>query len=302
MGRGMKNHYKVFLWLLLLVNSIEAHRFVNIYSPDIKLLKTREMRFCNISFVLIDGTVYIVKQKNNIRKILGCVRDAITAYIAESLDIAHRVVIVPAGMKFPGKMRDDWPATIHTIAPGKMIKEQKEIFRKMNLQQKEEGFRRDMLRWMARYPLLVYIVALDIFTCNHDRHRGNLFFNPRTKLFCAIDMDSSYKYNLCALACENFTALIEDGLYPLTSAEFNALAQLRKTLVFLIKTYPPEKVVARYNEFAHQAGFIPDSPLYTEKIHMWLEANKEMIVQSYQDVQRLVKILNKAIRRGTKSS
>lgn len=295
----MKNS-KFFLGLLLSVSFMSAH-FVNIHSPNAQLLNTREMRFCYISFVNVDGERFLVKQKHVWRKILGCVIDAITAYVAESLDIAHQVAIIPGGMEFPGKPRKDWPATIHTVAPGKMIKEQKDVFRRMNLQQGQEGFRRDMLRWMARYPMLVLIVALDIFVCNHDRHRGNLFFNPTTGEFCAIDMDSAYKYNLGELACQNFLDMMDDGLYPLTTAEYRALVKMRKVLQLLLKKFPAEKIVARYDEFVEQAGFVPGSPLYTEKNHMMLEERRAMIPKNYKDVQQLVKILNRAIKKGVKS-
>src|SRR5436189_3138179 len=92
--------------------------FVNINSKDIKLIETQEMRFCYITFVKIDGIVYLVKQKKPFNKLLAVVRDLITAYIAESFNIAHQVDVIPADKNFPGKVRKNWPATIHTVAPG----------------------------------------------------------------------------------------------------------------------------------------------------------------------------------------
>src|SRR5690606_3910271 len=89
----------------------------NLDSSDVQLLSTTEMRFCYISFVKIDGKNFLIKQKKTINKMLGAVRDAITAYIAESLDLAHKVDIIPAGKEFPGKVYKEWPATLHTIAP-----------------------------------------------------------------------------------------------------------------------------------------------------------------------------------------
>ena len=156
---------------------------VDVNAVDAKLIKTIVTRFCYISFVDIGGVEYIVKQKKEdcFRKIVGAVRDAITAHIAEDFGIAHRVVIIPAGKKFPGKPRTDWPATLHTIAPGKMVKAQNSKYNGMNIKQANIGFRRDMLVWMMKHPILLMMVAMDTFLCNHDRHRGNLFYLPKNE-------------------------------------------------------------------------------------------------------------------------
>lgn len=270
-------------------------------SSDVKLLSLTKMRFCYISFVEIDGKPFLVKQKHKPNKMLGAVRDAITAHIAESLDLAHKVDIIPVGKKFPGKKIGEWPATLHTIAPGKMIKQQNSSYRKMNIKQAEIGFRRDMLQWMVKHPTLVKIVALDTFLCNHDRHRGNLFYNTKDDSFCAIDMDSSFKYNLCALACKNFNKMIDTTLFPLKSSELKALFEYKKILTFLIKKHKPEDTIRMYDLFAQQAGFVQGSSLLTEKFAAELESNRAMIRQSYQDVQELVKILGYIIKRAVKS-
>lgn len=271
----------------------------------VELLSTEEMRFCYISFVKIAATKYIIKQKKShfIRKIVGVVRDAITAHIAESFgsalgldsDLAHRVDIIPAGKKLRGKPRKDWPATIHTIAPGKMVKAQDTRYNSMNIKQADIGFRRDMLVWMAKHERLIMMVALDTFLCNHDRHRGNLFYTPSTDLFCAIDMDSAFRYNLCALACENFTKMINNRKLALSSKEIQVLSTYRKHLQFLIDNYRPEDTLNMYNYFAEKAGFVEGSDLYTEKVAQELESNRAMIVQSYEDAKKLVKIVEQLI-------
>src|ERR1700676_2666035 len=98
----MKIYNLVFGILLLSIQSSIARLTVLDTEPQqVKLIKTLEMRFCYISFVNIDGETYIVKQKKSdcIRKIVGAVRDGITAHIAEMVgkthnlerDLAHRV-------------------------------------------------------------------------------------------------------------------------------------------------------------------------------------------------------------------
>jgi hypothetical protein len=278
---------------------------------SVELINTIETRFCYISFVKVNGKKYIIKQKKSdfIRKIVGVVRDAITAHIAESFgqalqvkfDLAHRVDVIPAGQEFIGKPRTDWPATIHTIAPGEMVKKQKELFAGMNIKQADIGFRRDMLQWMVQHPMLVVYVALDTFLCNHDRHRGNLFYNPKTASFCAIDMDSSFKHNLCALGCQNFTQMLHDQGLKLKRKEVNALIEYKKYLQFLIDNYKPEDTLRMYDYFVGKAGFVEGAELYTEKVALEIAGNRQVIVQSYEDVQELVQIVGKLIEKCKKN-
>jgi len=278
-----------------------ARRFVDIDSRNVSLIETIEMRFCFISFVEIDGELFLVKQKKPLHKLLGVVRDAVTAYIAETFDIAHKVDVIPAHKDFPGKVRKDWPATIHTIAPGKMIKKLDDsIFKKMNIKQADIGFRRDMLTWMAMHPQLIQVVALDTFVCNHDRHRGNLFYDEKTGLFCAIDMDSAYKYNLAELACQNFIKMIKTNLFPLKKRELRALIAYRNALITLVEKHHPENTIIVYNNFAKKAGFSKGNDLYTEKIRLELERNRQMIEDSYENIKKLVHILNDIIKRSVR--
>jgi hypothetical protein len=308
----MKTNKILGIFLLLFSQYIVARLEVLDHEINsIELINTLETRFCYISFVKIDGTKYIIKQKKSdfLRKIVGVVRDAITAHIAENFgqalqlkfDLAHRVDVIPAGEKFIGKLRTDWPATIHTIAPGKMIKEQKSRFEGMNIKQADIGFRRDMLEWMVKHPALIVYVAMDTFLCNHDRHRGNLFYNPKTDSFCAIDMDSSFKFNLCALACKNFTQMLYDSRLKLTRKEVNALVEYNKYLKFLIDHYKPEDTLHMYDYFAEKAGFIEGTVLYTEKVALEIAGNRQTIMQSYQDVQELVKIVDQVIEKFKKN-
>jgi len=301
--------FRGMIVILFCIQSMNAWlEEVNLESKDIKLLSMQEMRFCFISFVQIDGKKYIVKQKKPLYKLLSVVRDAITAHMVECFckdsqmeNIAHRIAIIPAGKDFPGKWRVDWPATLHTIAPGKMIKEQKSRFDGMNIKQADIGFRRDMLEWMAIDPVLIIIVALDTFLCNHDRHRKNLFYNPKTDLFCAIDMDSSFKYNLCALAYKNFSKMLNDPKLRLSVREINILTKYKQHLEFLIANYKPEDTVQMYNFFVEKAGFVPGSSFYSPRFAMELDNNRAMIFQSYRDVKKVVKVVEQLIEKAKKN-
>jgi len=265
---------------------------------EIELLNTLKARFCYIVFFKMGREHFLVKQKKSdfLRKIVSVVRDSTTAHLAESFGIAHRVDVIPAHKKFPGKPRLDWPATIHTVAPGKMIKAQNSEYNRMNIKQANIGFRREMLHWMAKHPVLTMIVALDTFSCNHDRHRGNLFYESKTDSFCAIDMDSAWKYNLCSLACKNFSAMLHDRHLRLSNKEIKTLKLYKEYLEFLIDKHHPEDTIAMYDYFAEKAGFVKGTALYTQKVELELERNRRMIRESYKDVQRLIGILEQLIK------
>ena len=295
--------YRVILSALCAFSQV-LHARLNILDIEprhVELIRSYEVEYSHISFVKIYGKMYVIKQKKlkHRDKIVGVVLDAITAHVAEIFDsgIAQHVDIIPAGKQFPGKPRTDWPATIHTVAPGKMMNAQRGIYRRMNIKQEATGFRRDMLAWMSRHITLRKIVALDTFVCNHDRHRGNLFYDSARNIFCAIDMDLSYKYNLCAMACHNFTKMINDKKLQLSGKELYALIEYKKQLEFLIKTFPPEDIMNMYDYFAAKAGFVEGSPLYTSAVRGELANHKVMIVQSYEDAQKLVEIVGRLIEK-----
>ena len=301
--REVMKIFRCFCLIIACYSFFTNGRFVDIDHGKAKWLSKQEMRFCYISFVKVNGVTYLVKQKKFERKLLGVVRDALTAYIAESLnvpgrpDIAHRVDIIPSDMEFHGKIYPDWPATIHTIAPGETIKAQTSRFDRMNIKLADIGLRRDMFDWMAMHPSLPVLVGLDIFKCNQDRHRKNFFYNPKTDSFCAIDMDSAYKYNLCRYSYKNLKKMIEPGNPPFTKREIRVLKKCRDTIVFLMNTFTADDIIAKYEYFAKKAGFTAGSPLYTKKVKKWMLLNKEIMVQAYVDVQKLVTLMNEIIEK-----
>lgn len=292
----------VFVVLVLSQSAYARLKVLDVEPRNVELMSTHEKQYCYISFVRINGEIYLVKQKKRscLDKIAGVVHECVTAWIAElfDMDMAHHVDVIPAGKEFPGKMYTDWPATIHTIAPGKTMQEQRGPYRKMNIKQGVIGFRRDMLRWMGRHKTLIKIVALDTFVCNHDRHRGNLFYHAKNKSFCAIDMDLSYRYNLCEMACRGCMDMIKAKRLKVRGKELYALIEYRKYLQFLIDTFRPEDMEEMYDYFAAKAGFVEGAPLYTGTLSGELRRDKMMIRQSYEDAKRLVRMVGNVINRA----
>ena len=85
--------------LAVAVFFVRSNTFVDLSSCKPRLLKQKKMQFCYVSYVDINGQMFLIKQKRSSRHLLCVVHDAVAAHIAESLDIAHhrRQVAGPAG-------------------------------------------------------------------------------------------------------------------------------------------------------------------------------------------------------------
>src|SRR5438477_1975366 len=140
-----------------------------------------------ISYVMIDGIMYLLKQKKTPSKQFCVVRDAFAAWIAQNLHIAHSVEIIPPG-NFSGKEKAYWPATLHSIARGKTIRAQPEskyynLYLKQRLAHEELANRwltETIIHQMTWHKQLPIIIGLDLFICNTDRHKANIFYDPET--------------------------------------------------------------------------------------------------------------------------
>ncbi|SRR6266404_4260036 len=93
---------------------------------EVVFLNTIETKNCFISYVTINGQMYLLKQKKDYKKQLAVVRDALAAYIAEKLNIAHQIDIIDSTIELPGKVKKQWPATLHTIALGETVRKQRQ--------------------------------------------------------------------------------------------------------------------------------------------------------------------------------
>src|SRR4029077_11412230 len=114
----IKRNCMVMIFCCFSMTSFLLPRIFYTGKEKITLLSTFETKNCYISYVIINGRKYLVKQKKDFKKQLAVVRDALAAYIAKDLGIAHEVDIISPDAEFPGKIKPSWPMTIHTIAPG----------------------------------------------------------------------------------------------------------------------------------------------------------------------------------------
>ena len=270
-----------------------------------ELINSRETNNSIVSLVLIDGVMYLVKQKKEPRKRLAVVRDALAAYIAKDLNIAQQIVIVAYQKEIPGKTKANLPATIHTLASGNTVREQNSYYKGLRLKQlwaraknsHERGFTRDIIIHMTWHKDLPIIVALDLIIGNSDRHSGNICYDPLTDRFFAIDMDDTFNKDLCLCAYKKIKPMLENDDIIFTAEEIDALISMQNTLRFLVKRHTPHHLINKLYCFVRQAGFYRgDNPLTDKEIRSLIYYEK-MITQSYVSAKKLIKLLDKIIIR-----
>lgn len=273
---------------------------------DIELLNTRETKNCFVSLVKINNKVYLVKQKKDSRKQLAVVRDTLAAYIAFKLKIAHEVAIIPQKKNFPGKIKSDWPATLHTLAPGETVRAQRNSkYNALRLRQfwsgakniQEKGLTHSIISHMSWHNQLPIIVALDLILGNSDRHCGNLCYDPETDTFCAIDMDDTFNKDLCIFACKKIKMMIEDEKVIFTQKEIKALIIMRDTLKFLVAKHKPAHLIKQLHSFATKAGFVKGAAIYSVRIARKLRFYEQMIITNHASARKLISLLDTIITR-----
>lgn len=268
------------------------------YKEIVILVGGFESRNSFINYVTIDGVKYLVKQKKTQSKQFSVVRDALAAYIAQPLKIAHSVEIIPPKKKFPGKNNEMWPATLHTIAPGKTVRSQPgSKYYNLCLKQRlpiNKWLTETIIHQITWHKQLPIIIGLDLFICNTDRHTANIFYDPETDSFCAIDMDNIFRRDLPALAIEKLQLMISRKK-EFTKDEITALISMRDTIQFLLDTYSVKQLIKKLHFFVEQAGFTKNSSIYTEKISKKIARHERIIIQSRSSAYKLIVLLNKII-------
>ena len=254
---------------------------------------------------MINSSTYLLKQKKDSKKQLAVVRDALSAYIAKDLNIAHQIYIVKSNKKIPGKIKLRWPATLHTIVPGETVRKQcNSKYNELRLRQfwaqapsfNEKGLTRSILTHMTWHNQLPIIVALDLFIGNSDRHCGNLFYDPKTDAFWAIDMDDTFNKDLCLLACKKLKLMMNKGNEPFTDQEIHALKIMRDTLAILVRKHKPSDLIKQLYIFAKKAGFVKGNDMYNDRVRRKFLYYEEMIKNSHINAYKLISLIDTIVR------
>ncbi len=277
-----------------------------------ELIKSFETDDCWISIIENpEGKQSIVKQikEPSADEQFLLVIDAVACSIAESLEIpVNKVTLISPDVSFEGKTFPDRPASLHTLAPG-ISAEEKLPWPDFNLHQKlrkkdswswkkwgpltdeETGLTPDVIHHMSLDPILAVMAALDTYTGNADRSNPNIFYDERTNSFCGIDMAAAFNSLLAKAACFQIDRIINGEFVP-DQLEIVALNRYRLALNALIQKYHPEATCELLDRYAMQAGFYPDSVLYTQDVQDRIQYHKKMIRQNYKDSLSLLNKMN----------
>jgi hypothetical protein len=292
---------------LFLVPFLNAHvRYVG--KEKVFVTGVLESASSHISYVRIKNKPYIIKQKkDNTKQIMAVAREALASYIAKELQVAQFVQIIAATDFMPGKLYPSYPATLHTLAPGKMVSQlHGHKYFLLSLKQRYFQGKKITGKWLTETIIdqitwhkdLALIIALDLFISNTDRNRRNLFYDEVTDSFCAIDMENIYRRNVAEMACEKLYEMINIKKKKFTPQEIEALKVVKHTLEFLYKKYPPYKTIAHFDKYLFFAGYVQDGSILYTKLAKKVERHKNMIQQSYQSTRELILILNEIIKRS----
>ena len=187
-----------FIFIVLLCITIAPSLLCeNFYTgtETVSLINTVESNNSFISYVLINGRTFIIKQKKNAAGQFSVVRDAFAAYIAKDFSIAHSVEIISSKKKIPGKVHAKYPGALLTIAPGATIRSQKNSkYYNLCLKQRTVNGELAPNRWLTEqiiyqitwHKQLPIIIGLDLFICNTDRHGGIFFMIQRQIVFVRL--------------------------------------------------------------------------------------------------------------------
>ena len=203
-------------------------------------------------------TQFIVKRHDSYEKAIA---EVLSAHIGASIGLNINQVECIDTDNYPHN-NPEIIRTLHTIVPGEEVYQQS-IGNSISIQgglNNPAGFKS-----LTSFKKLSPIVALDIFTNNHDRHNGNLFFDALSQQFYAIDMD----YAFCTLTCKPITFLsdldhsVSFNIHTflkefqaqgkkLSSKKIDVLKEIKVILEKMLAAYPPKKLYDEWMRLASQ--------------------------------------------------
>jgi len=249
----------------------------------------RDKKNINIKFIL--------KQKTNYP--LSSVMEKLAADIAYAVDIpANQIKAIPCHSHFVGKKKKSLPATLHTFVPGVQINRLPKPVRRTlgSLRQAVKktkdktvyGLTEELIKLMSLHEDLPKIIALDTFIANHDRHKGNYFYDEKSDHFFVFDFEAAFRRNLAEKVYRSLSVMIKDKDLTFSPEEIKALAIYRDMLKRLIDEYPPGILSALFSNLidTFQIDISGKHDQWRNKMH------NRMILTNYNSCIKVVRILD----------
>jgi hypothetical protein len=202
---------------------------------------------------------YIFKQVKLPISYMQASADALSAQMGRSLGIkVNSTQMVPAALKHPLK-QGPFGATLHELVPGKPVDslESGHRFKDLDIAHRFKGLTPGHLKTLAKHEDLPKIAALDTFTGNWDRGRGNIFYDEKSDSFWGIDMGVGVDHKMsivpnASLADKNLSNWKGIDYKQLPADRRKALVTYGRTLRKLADEYPPPKQIGLYGDYLSQ--------------------------------------------------
>lgn len=282
-----------------------------VITKNINPISSQTTSHSYIKLIQIKQDFFIVKQKiNMVSNPKSILKMVLLSKLMRKNPLLHiqEVKVIPAKTTDYPKYYKNSPASLHKVVPGKSIREWIHNFRSacpkfflsLRFQQRKkknyQGLTRALINMMTKHKNIPAIIAFNTLFGDYDCHRKNVFYDDTMDQFFLIDMDSSFKYNLCELAIKNVKKMIKNNVC-LSKKEIRALIEYALVLENLMTEYPINTIVKCARKIIRQFKTTDE----TERRILEKEVNNiaQFLLESYQSAHRLIKLIHCFVSRST---
>jgi len=258
-----------------------------------------------------EGRQYVLKQikLDSLDEQISLIKEYVVAKVGKAAHIPiAKTYMIPKEWQNSAKPYKDKAAILQIKVPGKILRELKDggvisIHQKNYskytkemwetrfgvLSPSEKGLTRSVLQSMIQHEDLIKLVAFDTFINNSDRSAPNVIYDDKEDRYYGIDHFSAFSNrSLAAHALRQ----ISDYKAPLTSKEKEGLVTYLEVLKTLHKHFTPEKISSEIDKML--ALHFPEYEK-NEDAKDRVQFYKKMIAENYEDVRKLIQLLEKMI-------
>jgi hypothetical protein len=246
------------------------------------------------------GEKFLLKQgrKATPSSVFRTLLDVLGVSIAQSLSIkCNDIELISAASKCKHKFYSNLPATLHAFVESKSLCRSAH-YPGLYLRQRKKSqsahisphFSPAIITNMSRHRDLPPLVAVDTFIANTDRSCANLFFQPNTNEFTAIDFGESYKTNLPEEVIKTIRQVQKENI-GLTTEEIHGLSLYKKTLDRLLNSYTPAILSKKIDFLLKKANLDPDEGSLHSQCQKYAAKIKTTVKKNYASTAELSRVL-----------
>ena len=270
------------------LNSFASEASYNTKNSNLRLLSNSK------------GEKFLLKQgrKATTSSIFRTLLDVLGVSIAQSLSIkCNDIELISATNRCKHKFYGNLPATLHAFVESKSLCRSAH-YPGLYLRQRKKShsahisphFSHAIITNMARHNDLPALIAVDTFIANTDRSCANLFFQPTTNKFTAIDFGEAYKTNLPQEVIKAIKQLQKENV-GLTPDEIHGLSLYKQTLDRLLNTYTPSILSKKIDFLLKKTNLDADESSLHSQCQKYAAKIKTTIKKNYASTGELSRVL-----------